>query len=213
MWKRIFLLRRNASRDTIFDVGGTVIAVRPKAKYFDLKFPDSVQGWRKKWMYIKDQKTGAQEYGLAPFDPTKEIVRLRSWDAEATPDEVASTEPLLKKIHELQSASKKELSGLQLMTHFLRLRIQPLQARSRPMWAYSGPGDEAKISADMHADDLAKLARRFTKLTKNDPIPSECLVKPYASDHPLPKVLMLFFLFLHETCFFLVCIELINACR
>jgi hypothetical protein len=63
------------------------------------------------------------------------------------------------------------------------------------MWAYSGPGDEAKISADMHADDLAKLARRFTKLTKNDPIPSECLVKPYASDHPLPKVLMLFFLF------------------
>jgi hypothetical protein len=46
------------------------------------------------------------------------------------------------------------------------------------MWAYSGPGDEAKISADMHADDLAKLARRFTKLTKNDPIPSECLVKP-----------------------------------
>ena len=55
--------------------------MRPEAKYFDLKFPDSVQGWRKKWLYVKDQKTGAQEYGLAPFDPTKEIVRLKSWDA------------------------------------------------------------------------------------------------------------------------------------
>ena len=57
------------------------------------------------------------------------------------------------------------------------------------MWNYSGPGDEMKISADLSVDELEKLARRFTKLTKNDPIPSECLVKPYSADHPLPKVI------------------------
>ena len=94
----------------------------------------------------------------------------------------------MRKIFELQSTAKKELSGLQLLTHFLRLRIQPLQARANPMWNYSGPGGEMKISADLAVDDLEKLVRRFTKLTKSDPIPSECLVKPYSAEHPLPKV-------------------------
>ena len=182
------MLRRNASRDAIYDVGGTVIAVRPEAKYFSLKFLDSVQGWRKKWLYVKDQKTGTQEYGLAPFDLTKGVVKRKSWDADATPEEIAATEHLMKKIYDLQSTPKKELSGLQLMTHFLRLRIQPLQARANPMWMYSGPGNEMKISVDLSVEELEKLARRFTKLTKNDPIPSECLVKPYSANHPLPKV-------------------------
>ena len=188
LWKRIFLLRRNASRDAIYDVGGTVIAVRPEAEYFDLKFADSVQGWRKKWLYVKDGKIGAQEYGLAPFDLTKGITKLKSWDAEASAEEIAAADHLMKKIHELQSTSKKELSGLQLMTHFLRLRVQPLQARTNPMWAYSGPGDEARISVDLPVESLEKLARRFTKLNKSNSIPSECLVKPYSTDHPLPEV-------------------------
>ena len=57
------------------------------------------------------------------------------------------------------------------------------------MWNYSRPGNEMKISADLSVDELEKLAHRFTKLTKNDPIPSECLVKPYSADHPLSKVI------------------------
>ena len=137
---------------------------------------------------MKDDKTGAQEYGLAPFDLTKGIVKLKSWDAEASAEEIAATDHLMKKIHELQSTSKKELSGLQLMTHFLCLRVQPLQARTNPMWAYSEPGDETRILADLPVENLEKLARRFTKLNKNNPIPSECLVKPYSADHPLPEV-------------------------
>ena len=56
------------------------------------------------------------------------------------------------------------------------------------MWNYSGPGDEMKISADLSVEEIEKLARRFTKLTKKDSIPSECLVKPYSSEHRLPKV-------------------------
>ena len=137
---------------------------------------------------MKDQKIGTQEYGLAPFDLTKEIVKRKSWDAEATPDEITSTEHLMEEIIKLQSTPKKELSGIQILTHFLRLRVQPLQAHANPMWTYSGPGDEMKISTDLSAEEIAKLARRFTKLTKKDSIPSECLVKPYSSEHRLPKV-------------------------
>jgi hypothetical protein len=34
--------------------------VCPEAGYFDLKFADSIQGWRKKWLYIKDESTNTQ---------------------------------------------------------------------------------------------------------------------------------------------------------
>ena len=46
LWKRIFYLRRNSSRNVAYNVGGIVICVRPEVDYFDVKFPDSVQGWR-----------------------------------------------------------------------------------------------------------------------------------------------------------------------
>ena len=56
------------------------------------------------------------------------------------------------------------------------------------MWTYSGPGDEAKISPDLPVDSVEKLARHFTKLNKNNLIPSECRVNPYSAEHPLPEV-------------------------
>jgi hypothetical protein len=37
----------------------------------------SIQGWRHKWFYIKDQKySEAGEYGLAPFDAHKSLAKL-----------------------------------------------------------------------------------------------------------------------------------------
>ncbi|KAK1617634.1 hypothetical protein QYE76_023151 [Lolium multiflorum] len=53
LWKRIFLLRRNGSPNVAYNIGG-VICVRPDVEYFDVKFPDSVQGWRKKWLYVHE---------------------------------------------------------------------------------------------------------------------------------------------------------------
>jgi hypothetical protein len=72
LWRWIFNLCRNASKDEIHDIGGAIIVVRSDAQY--LKFPsaDFVQHWRNKWFYFKDQKSfEAQEYGLAPFNPKK----------------------------------------------------------------------------------------------------------------------------------------------
>ncbi|KAK1670787.1 hypothetical protein QYE76_058946 [Lolium multiflorum] len=61
LWKLIFYLRRNNLRNVTYNVGGICICVRPEAGYFDVKFADSVQGWRRKWLYIKDESTAAQE--------------------------------------------------------------------------------------------------------------------------------------------------------
>ncbi|KAK1695904.1 hypothetical protein QYE76_012601 [Lolium multiflorum] len=49
LWKRIFFCRRNGSSNVAYNIGGVVISVRSSVNYFDVKLPDSVQGWRKKW--------------------------------------------------------------------------------------------------------------------------------------------------------------------
>ncbi|KAK1642389.1 hypothetical protein QYE76_060194 [Lolium multiflorum] len=134
LWKRIFYLRRNNSRNVVYNVGSVCICVRPDVDYFDVKFHDSAQGWRKRWLYIQDEYVNSQEYGIAPFEATKEILRRRSWDAEATAEEKTATEALMKRIHQLQNTRGKELSGVQITTYFLRIRVQPLQARKNPLW-------------------------------------------------------------------------------
>ncbi|KAK1615071.1 hypothetical protein QYE76_020588 [Lolium multiflorum] len=112
LWKRIFLVRRNSSHNTAYNVGGVVICVRPDVEYFDVKFPDSVQGWRKRWLYIHEEHIDSQEYNVAPFDSSEKILQRRSWDAEATDEEKTATEALMKRIHELQNTRGKELSGI-----------------------------------------------------------------------------------------------------
>ncbi|KAM0864835.1 hypothetical protein ACQ4PT_043664 [Festuca glaucescens] len=186
LWKRIFYLRRNNSRNAIYDVGGVCICVRPEAGYFDMKFADSVQGWRKKWLYVKDESTGTQQYGLSPFDMSQEILRRKSWDAEATPEELAATESLIARIKALQNTQGRELSGVQIIAHFLRIRVQPIQARASPLWLYSGAGDAARISKDLAVKDLEKLVRRFTSLSKKSEVPSSCRVEPFSGAHALP---------------------------
>ncbi|KAK1670535.1 hypothetical protein QYE76_058694 [Lolium multiflorum] len=190
LWKRIFYLRRNISKNTVYNVGGVCICVRPKAGYFDVKFADSVQGWRKKWLYIKDESSDAQDYGLVPFDASEDIHRRKSWDAEATAEEKTATDALIARIQELQNTEGAELSGVQIIAHFLRIRVQPLQARKNPLWLYSGAEDADRVSDDLPLKDLEKLVRRFTSLSKNNEVPSSFRVEPFSADHALPEPLM-----------------------
>ncbi|KAK1630837.1 hypothetical protein QYE76_005152 [Lolium multiflorum] len=102
-WKRIFFLRRNGSHNIAYNIGGVVICVRPDVEYFDVKFPHSVQGWRKRWLYVREDCPDSLEYNIAPFDGSAKILRRRSWDAEATEEEETATEALISHIHELQN--------------------------------------------------------------------------------------------------------------
>ena len=104
LWKRIFFCRRNGSPNVAYNIGGVVISVRSTVDYFDVKLPDSVQGWRKKWLYIQEENHGCAEDNIPPFDGAEKIFRRRSWDAEATEEEKASTETLMARIHELQKS-------------------------------------------------------------------------------------------------------------
>ncbi|KAK1643230.1 hypothetical protein QYE76_061035 [Lolium multiflorum] len=187
LWTRIFLVRRNGSHNIAYNIGGVVIYVRPDVEYFDVKFPDSVQGWRKKWLYVREECTDSLEYNILPFDGSTAILRRRSWDAEATEGEKTATEALMSRIHELQNTRGKELSGIQITTYFLRIRVQPLQACKNPLWMYAGDEDGNRLSKDLSVKDLEKLVRKISSLSKKDTIPSSCRVKPYSNPNALPK--------------------------
>ncbi|KAK1694328.1 hypothetical protein QYE76_011025 [Lolium multiflorum] len=187
LWKRIFLVRRNSSHNTAYNVGGVVICVRPDVEYFDVKFPDSIQGWRKKWLYIREEDIDSQEYNIARFNGSEKILRRRSWDAEATDEEKSAIEALMKRIHELQNTRDKELSGIQITAYFLRIRVQPLQARKNPLWMYAGAKDVDRVSKDLSVKDLEKLVRKISSLIKKDAIPTSCCVEPYSGTNALPK--------------------------
>ncbi|KAM0859821.1 hypothetical protein ACQ4PT_046947 [Festuca glaucescens] len=94
---------------------------------------------------------------------------------------------MMQKIQALQSTVGKELSGLQLMALFMRMRIQPLQARAHQMWNYAGSADETRVSKDDVAEDEVKKAvRRLTNLTTADEVPIACQAECLDKDHPLP---------------------------
>ncbi|KAK1679435.1 hypothetical protein QYE76_040283 [Lolium multiflorum] len=187
LWKRIFFCRRNGSPNVAYNIGGVVISIRSSVNYFDVKLPDSVQGWRKKWLYIREENHGCAEDNIPPFDGAEKILRRRSWDAEATEEERASTEALMTRIHELQNTRGKELSGIQITAYFLRTRVQPLQARKNPLWNYAGDEDTDRLSTNLEIKDLERLVRKISSLNKKDPIPSSCRVKPYSATNALPK--------------------------
>jgi hypothetical protein len=42
LWRQIFYLRRNASKEEIHNVGGSIIVVRSDAQYFKFPFADSI---------------------------------------------------------------------------------------------------------------------------------------------------------------------------
>jgi hypothetical protein len=140
-------------------------------------------------LYIHEESSNPVEDNIAPFDGEAKILRRRSWDAEATEAEKLATEALMTRIHELQNTRGKELSGIEITAYFLRIRVQPLQARKNPLWKYAGEEDVDRLSKDLPLKDFEKLIRKISSLNKKDPIPSSCRITPYSGANPLPEVI------------------------
>jgi hypothetical protein len=132
------------------ELGGVVVSVRAEAQYLEFFMSASVQGWRTKLFYIKDRKASSEdEYGLAPFDASKELKKLASWDSPPTDAETEEIAPLLTRIQALKGVKGGALSGIQLMAFFVQQRVQPLQHRLSKLWNYSGLVDSSRISEDL----------------------------------------------------------------
>jgi hypothetical protein len=194
LWKLLFHLRPSVSLSKKPELGGAVVSVHAKAHYLEFNMAASVQGWRKKWFYIKYQKNSPSDhYGIAPFDANKDLKKLLSWDSPPTEAEMEDIKPLLARIQTLKSVGGGALSGTQLMAFFLQRRIHPLQHRVSKLWSYSGSGDSSRVSKeDIDKKDLDKRVRALTTLTKDDEIPT-LTADFFDSEHSLPAVCALSF--------------------
>jgi hypothetical protein len=202
LWKYLFWLRPSAALTKKPKLGGAVVSIRAESQYLEFSMATSVQGWRKKWFYIKDQKvSSSDQYSIAPFDASKEVKKLALWDSPPTEAEMEEIKPLLTRIQELKSGRGGALSGTQLMAFFLQHRVQPLHNRLSKMWTFSGLGDPSRVSEDLvEKKDLDKRVRALTTLTKDHKI-ADLAARYFNSKHPLPVVCLLslfaFFLSYH----------------
>jgi hypothetical protein len=113
LWRSIFRLRPNVALSRKPELGGAVVSVRPEAQYLEFSMSTSVQGWRTKWFYIKDRKASpGDEYGLAPFDASKELKKLASWDSPPSDAEMEQIAPLPTHIQALKGGKGGALSGI-----------------------------------------------------------------------------------------------------
>ena len=62
LWKSIFRVRPNCRGGRTFPVGGLQVQVRQDTRYFNLKFVDSTQGWRKKWFFAQSDQEVQPEF-------------------------------------------------------------------------------------------------------------------------------------------------------
>jgi hypothetical protein len=189
LWRSIFQLCPSVALTKKPELGGAVISVRAEAQYFGFCMSTSVQGWRTKWFYIIDRKASSEdEYGLAPFDASKELKKLASWDSPPTDAEMEQIAPLLTRIQTLKGGKGDALSGIQLMAFFVQRRVQPLQHRLAKLWSYSGLVDPSRISGDlMEKQEVDKRVRSLTKLTKDHAV-ADLAANYFNSVHPLPEV-------------------------
>jgi hypothetical protein len=198
LWKFLFRLRPSVALAKKPELGGAVVSIRAESQYLEFSMAASIQGWRMKWFYIKDRKvSSSDQYGIAPFDASKEVKKLASWDSPPTEAEMEEIKPLLARIQELKSGRGGALSGTQLMAFFLQRRVQPLQHRLCKLWTFSGLGDPSRVSEDlMEKKDLDKRVRSLTTLTKDHQI-MDLTARHFDSEHPLPAICLLsLFIFL-----------------
>ena len=115
-----------------------------------------------------------------------------------TDAEGAEATPLLTKIEGLLA----NVTGVQIIATFVRVRVWPLRARAHPMWAYEGPGDVTRMSLMvLFANELAAHVRLITCTKSSDPCVVKCAFKPYGPERRFEEVSRVCDCF----CFFFLC--------
>ena len=97
----------------------------------------------------------------------------------------------MKKIEELMKTKGHVVSGLHLISTFIKRGVQPLWVRAHPMWEFQGAHDPTRLAVQEPlplSGAVETRVRGITKLTKHDPCPLDCPVNAYDSEHPLPDV-------------------------
>ena len=121
---------------------------------------ESVQNWRKKWFYLKDE-----EESFAPFADVLVAKSKKTWANEISAEEEVVVEVLYQKIQKIRMVRNQTSVGTEIVAYFLKNRIQPLMVREHPMFEYVGSEDPTRLDdEDMDDEQLTNEIRRMTKL-------------------------------------------------
>jgi hypothetical protein len=154
---------------------------------------ESVIGWKRKWFYIKDHKASSEALGLPEFAADAPLQRLARWKHTTTDEEELEVALLVSKVEALRVESN--LNGIQLMTTFVRRRVQPLCARPRGMWLYEGSSDSTRIvPTELSTSEIEKRVRVLTKFSSDDSPAYFPTAAAFSKDAPLPEVNFIRFL-------------------
>ncbi|KAK1632398.1 hypothetical protein QYE76_006713 [Lolium multiflorum] len=187
LWKKIFYVKRYNSSNGSFVIGGVRFVARSEVNYFSFPMRESVQGWRLKWFYVKDSLT--TESQLPCFADVLEAKPKDSWKNILSPDKRAAADELFAKFLRIKEADGQTMIGTEVAAVFLKRRVQPVMARVRPMWLYTGPKDETRINvAELSERELLDEVRRFTLFSQEDSIPLISSYTPLDADHPLSEI-------------------------
>jgi putative gypsy type transposon len=177
LWKRIFNIKRQLSKHSgeIVVCGGLGIQVRPDVNYFDFQFIDSVRNWRSRWFYIRDHSVDGQEFGLPPYSADAAI-KQPSWANVLAAKEVEEANRLLGEVEQLRG----KITGVDLISTWVRRRVQPLQARAHPMWEYLGAGDLTRVGPEELTDSqVASHVQLLCKARDDDTCSRQPPVEPF----------------------------------
>ncbi|KAK1616117.1 hypothetical protein QYE76_021634 [Lolium multiflorum] len=186
LWKRIFLCHRNGSSSVAYNIGGVVICVRPTSNISTSNSLIQFKGGARNGYTSVKRITALLKTIFLLLMLSRKFVAADP-GMQRLPTQKKRREALMTRIHELQNTRGQELSGIQITAYFLRIRVQPLQARKNPLWMYAGDKDVDRLSVDLSVNDLAKLVRKISSLNKKDSVPTSCGVTPYSATNALPQ--------------------------
>ncbi|KAK1652868.1 hypothetical protein QYE76_070673 [Lolium multiflorum] len=142
LWRKIFYVKRHNGNDGPPVVGGVGFVVRKEVNYFNYPMKDSVQGWRQKWFYLWDILASGRRSNVPPFKDVLVVVPKKSWQNTLTTEESALADQLYEKVLDLKNAGGHTMCGTEVVSVFLKRRVQPVMSRAYQLWI-DILGDEA----------------------------------------------------------------------
>ncbi|KAK1686255.1 hypothetical protein QYE76_047103 [Lolium multiflorum] len=171
LWRKIFYVKRHNGNDGPPVVGGVGFVVRKEVNYFNYPMKELVQGWRQKWFYLQDITISGRRSNLPPFEDVLAAVPKKSWQNTLTAEESTLADQLYEKVLDLKNAGGQTMFGTEVVSVFLKCRVQPVMSRVHQLWMYTGATDKSRISpTNLSEVDLRDEVRRLTCLSQKDNI-------------------------------------------
>lgn len=134
---------------------------------------------------------------------------LVSWEHDLSIAEEEEASSLMLRVQEL----RKAITGIQLVSTYVRRRVWPLRQQVHPLWRYEGCLDATRMSAtELSGHEFHDYVKHITGISPVDIAFFDFSVFPYGLGTPIPEVLFDFLLahilpvFLVTSVFFHMCL-------